>query len=376
MPGQFEDTRPTQFIDCDIHNGANETNSVEEYLPRAWRELYRGAARANNPYSSPIGVTRQDASTPEGKTAGSDPAYLIEHHLDAYDIDYGILTGSGVLSLSLHPDPDFGNVTASAFNDWTREQWLDFSPRFRGSIFINHSDPLAAAKEIDRMASDKRFVQVIMASGSRNLFGQRQYHPIYEAAERNGLPVAVHPGTESAGLAGPPTPSGYPTRYMEWHNILPTNYMAHVNSLVCEGVFEKFPKLKFVAIEGGIAWLPHLMWRMDKNYKGLRMSTPWLKKLPSEYILEHIRLTTQPIEESPDPKHIAQIFEMVQAEKTVMFSSDYPHWDFDNPRMALPPLPKAMKVRIMCGNAADLYNLHEAPARENSAAEKREAVTA
>jgi predicted TIM-barrel fold metal-dependent hydrolase len=52
---------------------------------------------------------------------------------------------------------------------------------------------------------------------------------------------------------------------MEWHNILPINYMATVNSLVCEGVFEKFPTLKFVAVEGGVAWLPHLMWRMDKN---------------------------------------------------------------------------------------------------------------
>lgn len=98
-------------------------------------------------------------------------------------------------------------------------------------------------------------IQVIMCSGLRQLFGQRCFHQIYEAAERNGLPVAVHPGTEGRGIAGAPTPSGYPTTYLEWHNILPTNYMAHVNSLVCEGVFEKFPRLKFVAIEGGIAWL-------------------------------------------------------------------------------------------------------------------------
>jgi len=136
--------------------------------------------------------------------------------------------------------------------------------------------------------------------------------------------------------------------------------MATVNSLVCEGVFEKFPTLKFVAIEGGIAWLPHLMWRMDKNYKALRAQTPWLKKLPSDYIRQHIRVTTQPIEETEKPEHLLQIFEMINAPHMIMFSSDYPHWDFDNPKMSLPPLPKEMKERIFWKNAAELYGLRSA----------------
>jgi predicted TIM-barrel fold metal-dependent hydrolase len=345
-----------RIIDTDIHNTYADATEVTKFLPKHWLGKIQLPGQTFSP-SPARGGSRDDAKTPGGGAPGSDPAYLLQHHFDAYDIDYGILTGSGVLAVSIHCDPDYGNDLASAYNEFTVEKWLDFSEKFYGCIVINHSDPIAAAKEIDRHGANPRFVQVIMASASRTLFGQRQFHPIYEAAQRHGLPIAIHPGTEGRGTAGYPTPSGPITRYMEWHNILPINYMAHVNSLVCEGVFEKFPELQFVCIEGGIAWLPHLMWRMDKNFKALRASTPWLKKMPSEYILNHIKLTTQPIEEPDNPKHLSQIFEMICAEKTVMFASDYPHWDFDNPHAALPPLADELKQRIYYDTAAELYNL-------------------
>lgn len=351
-----------RIIDTDIHNSYMDIKSVTKFLPRQWQGQIRLPGNTFSP-SVAGGGSRKDATTPSGHAPGSDPEYLMEHHMDAYGIDYGVLTGSGTLAVSIHCDPDYGNDVASAFNEAMLETWLDYSPRFVGSIGINHSDPIAAAKEIDKHGANPRFVQVVMGSASRTLFGQRQFYPIYEAAERHGLPVAIHPGTEGRGTSGYVTPSGPVTRYMEWHNILPINYMAHVNSLVCEGVFERFPKLKFVCIEGGIAWLPHLMWRMDKNFKALRASTPWLKRMPSEYILDHIKVTTQPIEEPENPKHLSQIFEMIQAEKTVMFSSDYPHWDFDNPHTALPPLEETMKQRIYYDTAAELYGLE--PREEN-----------
>lgn len=266
--------------------------------------------------------------------------------MDRYGFDYAILTGNAsMIGISLNYDPDYANAVASAHNDWQNEVWLKASPRYKGSILINHADPDAAVREIERLAGHPDIVQVMMCSASRTLFGQRFYHPIYEAAERHGLPVAIHPGNEGLGPTYPPTPSGYPTRYMEWQNIIPINYMSQVNSLVCEGVFEKFPKLKFVAIEGGISWLPHLMWRMDKNYKALRDTVPWLKKLPSEYIKEHVLLTTQPIEEPTQPQHLVDIINMCGAEDMVMFSSDYPHWDFDNPKMALASFPRELREK-------------------------------
>jgi predicted TIM-barrel fold metal-dependent hydrolase len=84
---------------------------------------------------------------------------------------------------------------------------------------------------------------------------------------------------------------------------------------------------------------------------------PWLKRLPSEYIREHVRLTTQPTEEPENPAHLLQIFEMIGSPEMILFSSDYPHWDFDNPRVALPALPAQWKERIFWRNAAELYGL-------------------
>ena len=138
-------------------------------------------------------------------------------------------------------------------------------------------------------------------------------------------------------------------------------FQSQVISLVYEGVFEMFPGLRIVLVEGGFAWLPPLMWRMDKHYKRLKGEVPHLKRLPSEYIRDHIWATTQPMEEPPNPKHLLQAIEHLGTEDKLMFATDYPHWDFDEPDRAFSVrLPGELKRKIFSENARALYQLGEA----------------
>ncbi|MEJ7654393.1 MAG: amidohydrolase family protein [Chloroflexia bacterium] len=193
-------------------------------------------------------------------------------------------------------------------------------------------------------------------SGARAPFGQRQYYPIYEACEKHNLPLAIHPGTDGMGVNEQPTP-GYPTHYIEWHTCLSLGFQAHLVSLLTEGVFERFPGFKVVLVEGGVAWLPALMWRLNAEWKALRTEVPWVLKPPSEYLPDHVRLTSQPLESPEKAAHLLAVLDMMDAERLLMFSSDYPHWDFDSPTHAFPKLPPEMNERIFSRNAREWYGL-------------------
>ncbi len=89
-------------------------------------------------------------------------------------------------------------------------------------------------------------------------------------------------------------------------------------------------------IEAGFGWMPSLGWRLDKNWKRLKDEVPHLKTAPSEYLREHFWVSTQPMEEAETPEHLIDIMKWIGWDK-IMFASDYPHWDFDDPFLALPP---------------------------------------
>lgn len=136
-------------------------------------------------------------------------------------------------------------------------------------------------------------------------------------------------------------------------------FQSQLVSLIVEGAFDRFPTLRVAMIEGGFTWIPSLMWRFDKEWKGLRREVPWVRRPPSDYIRERVRFTTQPLDAPPTVEQFMHILDQIGSDDMLMFSTDYPHWRFDAPGEAFPldGLPESTARKVMAENARAFYRL-------------------
>ena len=345
------------IIDCDLHNRLPSLQMLYPYLPDYWCDYceesgFPGPDANDYPEGVPTS-TRPEITHPTEDRPASDLGLLRKHALDFWEVEYGILT-CGFRVQSVHNE-DLAAALASAVNDWQIEHWLDPEPRLRGSLIVPSQNPELAVREIERLGGHPGFVQIMLPARSQAPYGNRRYHPIYEAAVRHELVVGIHYGG-APGL--PPTSVGWPSTYLEEYVGMSQVFQAQVLSLVSEGAFDQFPDLRVALIETGVTWMPSLMWRFDKEWRGLRGLTPWVKQLPSAYIREHIRMTLQPIDAPPTAAELLQIVGQLDSADMLMFSSDYPHWHFDSTDAAFPvQLPQSLARKILSENAREFYRL-------------------
>jgi predicted TIM-barrel fold metal-dependent hydrolase len=351
------------LVDCDLHNVIPSIEALIPYMEENWAEYcrqsaFRGAADTAYPKQVPIKAL-PDTAPPEGPP-GSHLRLLREQALDAPGVQYGILNCDYAVE-SIH-NPDLAAAMASAINDWQISEWLDKEPRLRASLVMPSQRPEMAAREIERVGGHPGFVQVFLPVRSQALYGERRYHPIYEAATRHDLVI----GIEFGGAPGnPPTSSGWPSYYLEEYVDMASTLQSQVLSIIVEGVFDRFPTLRMTLVECGFTWMPSLMWRIDKEWKGLRREVPWSRQLPSSYIREHMRLTTQPVDAPPDPQHLLHIIDQLGSDDLLLYASDYPHATGTNhgqgsnvvERAFGVALPDALSRKIMAENARAWYKL-------------------
>jgi predicted TIM-barrel fold metal-dependent hydrolase len=359
--------RKTTFdlVDTDVHCYArNGLRDVLPYMSVAWQKRFeiKGldltedvlSYRFANPHEG--GALRKDARPPSGGSSGSDPAFLVEHHLNRYGIDCAILNSIQVLSFAgVLSQPDESIVLCSAFNDFFLEHWLPVDERFRYAATVPVQDPLKAAAEIRRIGGEKKVVAVFLPLIHIPI-GNRYFHPIYEEAERQGLPVIVHPVTDFMFQGASTNPAGWPETYAEFYTALPVVAWSHLASLVLSGTLERFPSLKVVIMEYGFSWALPLLWRMEKAWQSCRFEVPWVKRSPMDYAHKQVRFTTQPVDEPHNPKDLYKLVEILGSD-LLLFSSDYPHWDGDQPAKVFQGLTDEQKKNIMSRNAMQFFPL-------------------
>jgi uncharacterized protein len=348
------------IIDSDIHTAPKSLAEIRPYMSKHWFDhltTYGSRKRHGTgfepyPKSAPR-ASRRDSWPDGGGNPGTDLGLIRSQHLDHYGIEIGIMEPLG-MSGQGEVNHGLSAALASAINDWQRDVMARPEPRLKASIVVPFEDGAASAAEIERLGADPAYAQVMLLTRSQDPLGHPRYWPIYAAAERYGLPVGFH----VFGAGGHPyTGTGWPSYYIEEGAGHSTSCQTVVTSLVMEGVFEKFPKLKVVIIEGGFGWMPALTWRLDQLFERMHGEVPHLKRRPSEYIRDHIWLTTQPMEEPDARGHLNDVIDWIGHEK-LLFSSDYPHWDFDDPFRAFPAsIDAAVKKQIMTTNGLSVYRL-------------------
>lgn len=350
------------IIDCDVHPLVRGgTPALYRYVDAGWRRRfeYRGSALVPpSRYSHPGAIgnaIRADATTPSGEPGGADPDYMIEDWLGRFNVQRAVLLPLEAALVNASPYAAEAAVLASAYNNYFADEWLEKDRRFRLAMVVAPQDPRAAAKEINRFA-DRPGVVGVWVPLLNILLGNVHYHPIFEAALENDLPVIVHPVASACNFQGLESfAGGVPSHYCERHVGHMQTGVANLSSLVFEGVFDRYPGLRCIFAEFGWSWLAAVRWRMDSAWKAMRIEVPWVKKFPSEYIREFVRFTTQPIDEPSNPAHLQQIIEMCDGMNVLMFSSDYPHWDNDDPRRSFTAMESEFKERVFGQTAIEIY---------------------
>jgi uncharacterized protein len=345
-------------VDADVHPPLPPITELMPRLPPRWREF----ARTSKFLSSPAYGNAYPKGARTTTREGADPAGGLERLradvLDADRLDFAILNCYYGLENLRHPD--WAAALATAVNDWLAEEWLSKDDRLRASIAVDQKYPSLAAAEVDRAAAKHPgFVQVLLPVRSDRPYGNRELEPLLESVVRNDLVLGIHFG----GFTGNATTSvGWPTYYFEEYVGMAAAFMTQVLSLISEGAFERHPRLRVALIEGGWTWLPPALWRMDKEWKGLRRETPWVNDAPSAYVRHHMRATLQPIDAPPNKELVAHTLEQIGSDDLLMYSSDYPHESGTRDPAYLDLFEPRLRERVFGANAAAFYSLRAQPA--------------
>ncbi len=355
------------IVDVDAHH--YESENYAEILPFMENDVLRqltvsGRAKgrhnivpSQSGFTQDMGgrVTRYPLRSSEKTEPGRlRDVQLGERWMDAMGVDYSCLFPTGMLNIGLHPQKEMEVDLCWAYNRWLTEKVLpEAGGRMYSMLCLPFSDPDACLRHVETFGH-RPHVTGFMVTTVRTLpVYDNAYMKVYRAMEERGLALAFHSGpnwTEPVFKSC--------NRFISVHALGFTFYnILHLTNWVINGLGERFPKLPVIWVEAGLAWIPFLMQRLDHDYMLRPSECPTLKKKPSDYMRD-MYYSSQPME-IQDMQALECTFRMINAETQLLYSSDYPHWDFDLPSTIydLPFLSEKAKHNILGGTAARLFKL-------------------
>jgi len=275
--------------------------------------------------------------------------------MDAMGVDMTALFPTPMLALGLTPRPDVEVALARAYNRWLVEEILPAEPRMKSMLYLPFNEPKECLRMVEDFGDKKGVIGFCITAPHYRGVYDNAYAKTFAMMEERGLPLAFH----SAFMWGGDRSMELCNRFIAVHALGFTFYnMIHLTNWICNGMPERYPKLKVLWIESGLAWVPFLMQRLDNEYMMRSSEVPLLKRKPSDYMRDMF-FTTQPMEMVDNREELEITFKKMNAETQLMFSSDYPHWDMDLPSTIydLPFLSEQGKRNILGGNALRLFGL-------------------
>jgi len=279
---------------------------------------------------------------------------LTRRWMDSMGIDIAILFPTPMLHLGLHPQVEIEVALSHAYNRWLVEHVLAQEPRIRTMLYLPFNDPAATYRVVKEFIGKPGVVGFMVTSNRYRPVHHNDYMKTYALLEESNLPIAFHGAynwNDQSMLMVNRFISAHALGFV-WYNLV------HLTNWVINGLGERFPKLKVLWIESGLAWLPFIMQRLDNEYMMRTADAPALKRLPSDYIRD-MYFTNQPMEKTGDMALLETTFRVIKAETQLLYSSDYPHWDFDLPSVIydLPFLNETQKRAILGSNALRVFGM-------------------
>jgi len=296
--------------------------------------------------------TRALEKTPEGHPRDLT---LAQRWMDAMGVDISMLFPTPMLNLGAHPVPEVENQWARAYNRWLCEQILPHESRVRSMLYLPFNDPEASYKMVQDFAHYPGVSGFMITAGHQQAVHNNAFMKTYASLEERGLPLAFH-GIYNWDDKAFQTMN----RFISVHALGFVFYnMVHCINWVVNGLPERFPNLKVIWMESGLAWIPFVMQRMDNEYAMRSNEAPALKMKPSDY-MRQMYYSSQPME-CGNLKALEVTFDMINAKTQLLYASDYPHWDFDLPStiIDLPFLDDEGKKNVLGETARKLFNIKE-----------------